>query len=91
MQTIAVLCGNRIQFNLWASEHPNIVGRRLGHQRYELAFPVTRDYDIEGREVSALHRVGTWHRLPRLNVLEELIRGAELAFQRRQRPDAVAS
>jgi hypothetical protein len=76
---IAVLAGNRQQFELWAKENPVKAGRRKGGN-YEHAFYAGSAMDICGRYVSEVIRVGTWYRRRDLDDLTHEIKCAQLAY-----------
>lgn len=78
VKKLAVLCGNMMQFDVWAERNPDKAGARIRRGVYEKAFPVTREFHIVGRYISGVERIGTYYQLPNLFELEQMIRKAAL-------------
>jgi hypothetical protein len=71
MDMIAVIAGNRIQYDLFAREHPEVCGKPTNRSRteHENAFCVTRTFHIEGRCIDDFIKIGLWNKLPNIKEL----------------------
>lgn len=72
---IAVICGDRVQFEVWASRNPELAGPQLRNEEYENAICLTCLMDtrrLDGRDITSVDTYGTYYQLPDFRKIEAI-------------------
>lgn len=76
---IAVICKNLREYEQFAKENPECVGKLTRPGEHERAFCASSEYSTMGRIVSEVVRYGNWQLRPNLRQIEDLLSMATIA------------